>query len=92
MFKARVDAYAISTLNSEIFAMVLISQNFAYAKFSENKTLVQWRDHSFIYWYRSILPLLRIFNVTNMSFNPIRKNKIIAKVFELTESKSPELA
>ena len=36
------------TVNSEIFARVLFSRNFAYAKFRENKTLAIWRDHSVI--------------------------------------------
>ena len=32
-----------NTVNSEIFARVLFSQNFAYTKFHENKILVKWR-------------------------------------------------
>ena len=39
----------IVTLNSEIFARVLFSRNFAYAKFHGNKTLAILRDHSAIY-------------------------------------------
>ena len=43
----------MSTGNSKIFAMVLISLNFAYAaKFCENKTLAKWLEHSVIYCYR----------------------------------------
>ena len=43
----------INTVNSEIFARVLFSRNFAYAaKFRENKTLAKWRNHSVIYGYR----------------------------------------
>ena len=34
------------TVNSEIFARVLFSRNFAYAKFRENKILTNWRNHS----------------------------------------------
>ena len=36
------------TVDSKIFAMVLFSQNFAYAKFCENKALIKWRDHSVV--------------------------------------------
>ena len=41
-----------NTVNSEIFAMVLFSRNFAYAKFRENKILTIWRNHSVVYLYR----------------------------------------
>ena len=37
------------TVNSETFARDLISRNFAYAKFRENKTLAKWRNHSVVY-------------------------------------------
>ena len=37
------------TVNSEIFARVLFSRNFAYAKFRENKILAKWRNHSVVY-------------------------------------------
>ena len=37
------------TVNSEIFARVLFSRNFAYAKLGENKILAKWRDLSVIY-------------------------------------------
>ena len=37
------------TVNSEIFSRVLISRNFAYAKFRENKTLAKWQNHSVVY-------------------------------------------
>ena len=50
----------------------------------ENKTLAKWRNHSIVYQYREIMPLLRIFKVANMSFKAFRKNKIIAKISELT--------
>ena len=35
----------IVTEDSEIFARVLFSQNFAYAKFPENKILMKWGNH-----------------------------------------------
>ena len=35
-----------NTVNSKIFARVLFSRNFAYAKFCENKILAKWRNHS----------------------------------------------
>ena len=39
----------LDTVNPEIFARVLFSRNFAYAKFSENKILAKWRNHSVVY-------------------------------------------
>ena len=42
----------LDSVKSEIFARVLFSRNFAYAKFRENKTLVKCRNHSVDYWYR----------------------------------------
>ena len=41
-----------NTVNPEIFARVLFSRNFAYAKFGENKILAKWRNHSVVYSYR----------------------------------------
>ena len=72
------------TVNSEIFARTLFSRNFAYAKFRENKTLERWQNHSVVYWYRYNLPKSRIFHITNMSFDAIRENKILAKISEST--------
>ena len=37
------------TVNSEILVRTLFSRNFAYAKFRENKTLVNWQTHSVVY-------------------------------------------
>ena len=37
------------TVNSEIFARVSFSRNFANAKFRENKILAKWRNHSVDY-------------------------------------------
>ena len=37
------------TVNSEVFARVLFSLNFAYAKFRENKMRVKWRNNSVVY-------------------------------------------
>ena len=37
------------TVISEIFARVLFSRNFAYAKFRENNILTNWRNHSVVY-------------------------------------------
>ena len=37
------------TVNSEILAKVLLSQNIAFAKFRENKILTKWRNYSVIY-------------------------------------------
>ena len=38
-----------NTVNSEIFARVLFSGNFAYAKFHEYKILAKWQNHSVVY-------------------------------------------
>ena len=38
-----------TTVNSEIFEMVLFLRNFAYAKFRKNKILTNWRNHSVVY-------------------------------------------
>ena len=34
-----------NTVDSEIFAMVLFSRNFAFAKFRENEILAKWQNH-----------------------------------------------
>ena len=39
------------TVNSEILASVLFSQNFTLGKFRENKILGQWQDHSVVCLY-----------------------------------------
>ena len=44
-FQVNLVADVQVTVNSEIFARILFSRNFAYAKFRENKTLVKWRNH-----------------------------------------------
>ena len=43
------DTIVFDTVNSEIFARVSFSRNFAYAKFRENKILAKWRNHSIVY-------------------------------------------
>ena len=47
------------TVSLEIFARVLFSRNFAYAKFHENKIQAKWQNYSVVYWYKLILPLSR---------------------------------
>ena len=42
------DCVAKFPVSSEIFARVLFSRNFAYAKFRENKILAKWQNHSVI--------------------------------------------
>ena len=42
----------LNTVNSEFFARVLFSQNFAFAKFRENEILQKLRNHSVDYWNR----------------------------------------
>ena len=39
----------VKTVNSEFFAGVLFSGNFAYAKFHENEILTKWINHSVVY-------------------------------------------
>ena len=41
--------YSLHTVNSEIFAMVLFSRNFAYAKFRGNKILTNRLNHSVVH-------------------------------------------
>ena len=78
----------VHTVNSEIFATVLISRNFAYAKFRGIKTLAKWQNHSVVYWFMYIMPRSRIPNVAYMPFNAIRENKILAKISEFTVLKT----
>ena len=42
---SRQKVKTVSTVNSEIFARVLFSRNFADAEFRENKTFAKWRKH-----------------------------------------------
>ena len=42
----------MDTVISEVFARILFSRNFAYAKFRENKILAKWRNYTVIYWLR----------------------------------------
>ena len=73
------------TVNSDPFARVLFSRNFADAKFREKITLAKWRNHSsFTYMYVPKSCPSRNFYVTNMPFNVIRENKILARMFEFT--------
>ena len=76
-------AILLINVHSENFTTVLFSQNFAEAKFRENKSLE-----------KSLCPLLvlvnhalvAIFNVASLSFKAIRENKILAKNLGLTVS------
>ena len=74
---------ACYTVNSEIFARVSFSRNFAYAKFRENKILAIWRNHPVVYCYRWKMLYSRISNVAHMYFSAIRENKILAKNFRI---------
>ena len=68
------------TLNLEIFARVLFSQNFAYAKFREKKSsrrgeiTLSFSDTSDTHMINQ--PLSRIFSVANMCYNAISENKL----------------
>ena len=44
--KDSTKARSLPTVNSEIFARILFSRDFAYAKFRENKIFEKWRNHS----------------------------------------------
>ena len=71
-----------NTVLSEIFARVLFSRNFAYAKFREHKNLEKRRNPLCRLLIKVKQALVAIFNVANMSFNAsaIRENKILAKI------------
>ena len=61
----------LATVNSEILAMVLISRKFAFCEDKpsrKSEITLSSTDES------------RFFTVTNMSFNAIRKHKILAKI------------
>ena len=44
-----VNLLMVHTVDSEIFARVLFSRNFAYAKFRENQTLANWGYDSVVF-------------------------------------------
>ena len=66
-----------STVNSEIFARVLFSRNFADAKFRENKPLVKSLC-------RLLLQVDQAIVENSMNFNVIREIKILSKKFGFT--------
>ena len=71
------------TVNSELFARILYSRNFAYAaKFREIKSS---RNGKIILSFTDIgkHALVSNFNVANMSY-AIRENKILVKISEFT--------
>ena len=69
------DTFLLSTVNSEIFTRALLL--FKINRSRNGKTTL-----SFIDVGKSCLN--GIFNVANMSFNAIRENKILSKIFEFT--------
>ena len=73
--------FTLNTVNSELFARNLFSRNFAYAKFHESKILAK----SLCYLLMKVnhVIVMNIY-VSNMSFNAVRKNKILAKMSEFT--------
>ena len=74
------------TVDSQIFAGVIFSRNFAHAKFREIKSS---RNGEIIMLFTYIGKLCHsrdFFYVANMSFNAIRENKILAKISEFTVS------
>ena len=74
----------LATVNADFFSRVLFLRNFAYARFRENKTLSKWQNHAVDYYYTYIMPMSRISNLPNMSFNAIHEKKILAKISEFT--------
>ena len=70
----------VHTVNSEIFARVLFSQNIAYAKFRENKILAKSLCRLLIYVNHA---LVANFSAARMSFNTLLVNKILAKFRDL---------
>ena len=75
--------YAISTVNADIFARILFSRNFAYAKFRENKILEN--GETTLSFTDIVLSCTSrdFFSVANMLFNAIRENKVLAKFPDL---------
>ena len=71
------------TVNMKIFARTLFSRNFAYAKFRENKTLAKRNGKITLYVNLAFVANFTYY-ITNMSFNAIRENKILAKISEST--------
>ena len=74
-----------ATVNSEIFARVLLSRSFTYGKVREikysrngeiNCHLLMKVNHA----------IVANFNVANMSFKAIRENKILMKISEFSYS------
>ena len=70
----------VLTVNSEIFARVLFSQNIAYAKIRENKILAKSLCRLLIYVNHA---LVANFSAARMSFNALLVNKILAKFRDL---------
>ena len=75
----------ISTIivNSEIFARVLFSRKFAYAKFLEKNSRDTGRSLCRLLIYVNHALVLN-FNIANMSFNANPEIKILAKISEFT--------
>ena len=71
----------LDTVNSEIFVRGLFSRNFASAKFRDNKTLAKSLCRLLIEVNHA---LVANFIVTNISYNAVRGNKILAKISEFT--------
>ena len=69
-----------STVNSEIFARVLFSRNFVYAKFREKQNPREMAKSLCCLLIKVNRAIVAIFNVASMSsLNAIRENKILAK-------------
>ena len=72
--------HVFETVNSEFFARVLFSRNFAYAKFRENEILAKSLCRLLI---KENHALFANFSVANMSYNAFREIEIHAKFPDL---------
>ena len=69
-----------SIVNSEFFAWVLFSQNFANAKFCEIKPFMKWQNYSVVYWSRISCP------ICEFPKSEICLSNLFAKISEFTVS------
>ena len=84
------DSKTLNTVNSEIFARTLFSRNFALHMRSFMK-IKPSRNGKIILLFIDIGKSClnrEFYHITNMSFNDIRENKILAKISESTVSVS----
>ena len=79
-----MECVTLSTVNSEIFARILFSRNFAYAEFRENKNPRKIVKTLCLYLMKANHIKVANFYLANMPFNATRENKILANIYEVT--------